>query len=151
MVPIGKGRFGGIKGIVTALVIVGPVRLGEARLNLTALSTRRDRTGSRTESNFQIEVCARARRIDLHEGSGDAAAVAGDGGMIAEEVLSRRSFARIPVPELQLTERHTAAARVDDIEVRLDLVITGIGICRSILHSQRTGTRRCIRTSGCVR
>src|ERR1044071_7724062 len=123
MVPVGEGGFGWVEGKVACLVVIGPVRLGKAGLDFTALSTRRDRTCRSAETHLQIEVCTCACRADLDERPGDVTAV--HYGIVAEKVLSHCALPRIQVTNLELTQRHTASAAIQDVEVRLDLVVRG--------------------------
>src|ERR1044071_5665106 len=144
MIPIGKSGLGGIKGVITSLVVIGPICFGEPGLHFTTLTAGRDRTRGRIETDLQVKIGAAAGWTECDEGAGHVIAAAADGGVITEESLPDRAFAGVPITDLQLAERHTAASLVDNIEVGLDLVITGVGVRRSILDSQ------CDRAAGSI-
>src|SRR5215216_2590017 len=135
--PIRKRKLGRIERVIAGFGIVAPICFVEADLDLTTLPTRRDRTCSCRETNFDVEVCAGTSWIHLHKQIGYVAASTRDCGKVAVKRLTLRSFARVPIADLQLAEWYCCATYVNDVEVRLDLVITGIGIRGAILKFER--------------
>lgn len=135
MIPIGKGCLRGIKGVIAGLVEVAPIRLGKASLNVTTLSACCDRACSGRKADLQIEVCACTSGAERYKRTAQVGTASGYCRPVAEEVLTGCAFAGIPIADLQLAERHCTPTGIDDVQVRLDLIISCVRICSAVLHT----------------
>ena len=145
--PIGIGCLRRIERVVIRLSVVRPIGLVDARLNLTALPIGCNAAGTRAETDF-IVVISLVRDGSRHRLESARNIATADYCVITMELLRFHTIDGVPIANLQLTQWHGAAACVDDVEHRTNLIDTGASFTHPILHFQSTGLRRERRVGG---
>lgn len=137
---LGIRRGRGVKGIVVALAVVGPIVFGNANLQVDALP-RRQRAGRLFEADFRIMIGSGNRLRQFNEAAGHVRAA--DLGPIAEEILPLFPVDRIVITQSHILERKRLRPGVGQLDTRIQRI--GRGLQRPVvsLDPDTARWRRC--------